>query len=345
MIPEMLRQEIAANSLCDEGRGIPALRGKQTLSLGFLGGSVTCGYVTGQGCGTAYPALFADALRNEGYCITETVCAAPGMDSMLGNLLADDMILAHQPDLIVLDFAINETTLRPSVMTFESLVRKLLNAPWHPVVCLLLLRSAHGYSCEGFMEPIAAHYQLPCINLKNGLDPAITRGDLTFADYGDMESHPTPDGQQLLADCLLHLFHSAENAQIRQFPLPEPWLAAPHETMRFRPVSGKHVTGLPMPFFPKAICISRETGAWEITLKCRTICIVYAVHNLPELGSACVHLDGQPVKEPVLHSDSLYGWGNAKHRIVLQTAEADMHTLRIEPYERGFMLLGLGICE
>ena len=195
------------------------------------------------------------------------------------------------------------------------------------------------------MEPIAEHYGLPCINLKAGLNPALERGALEFSDYGDEESHPTPDGQALLAESILHLLRTAPDMPEKPFSLPEPWLHAPFAHLMLRRAEGRGEISLPMPYFPKAVCINEKNGAWEITLTCRVLCIVYGVHRLPELGACRVLLDGQPVRDPVLHSDSIYGWGNPRHRVVLNADEAAEHTLRLEPVERDFILLALGTAE
>ena len=105
MITEPLYKQLAEASLCSVGEGIPWQRlfAKKHLTVAFMGGSVTQGY--------------------DAECV---LCAEAGMGTMQGNLLADQYVLARKPDIVFLEFAINETTLKPSVISFESLLRKLL---------------------------------------------------------------------------------------------------------------------------------------------------------------------------------------------------------------------------
>lgn len=355
MIPEELRAQIAADSLDSCGNGIRwhTLLHQKKLRIGMIGGSVTQGYSAAGFSPAAYPQLFEKGMRQRGYDAEVFICAEAGMGSMEGNLLADSQILCHQPDLVVLEFAINETTLRPSVIAFESLLRKLLRQPEPPVVCLLLIRSMNDYSCESFMLPLAEHYGLPCVRLRKGLNPALERGALTWADYGDPESHPNDDGQQLLADCLLHLIDSAHGLPDEPaLPLPPPWLDAPFQSLQYiHPDADSSAvqTGAPIVprinrSFPAAWQLSSETGGMKIQTECSALLIFYETHHLPEYGACRITIDGEPLNPPVLHSNSIYGWGNAKYVIAVPPAPRAVHTVILEPTEGNFYVLGFGKC-
>lgn len=355
MIPEKLRRQIAADALQSCGSGIRwhSLLHQNKLKIGMIGGSVTQGYSAGGFSPAAYPTLFADGLRELGYDIEAFVCAEAGMGSMEGNLLADSQILQHQPDLVVLEFAINETTLRPSVIAFESLLRKLLCQPEPPVVCFLLIRSMDDYSCESFMLPLAEHYGLPCIRLRKGLNPVLERGELCWADYGDPESHPTDDGQRLLADCLLHLIKTAQSLPDESpEPIPEPWLDAPYQAMRYvLPNADCSAVQTAAPIcprqnhsFPTAFLLSPDTGGMRMQIECEALLIFYEAHHLPEYGACRIIIDGEPFNPPVLHSNSIYGWGNAKYVIAVPPGSRALHTVTLEPTEGNFYVLGFGIC-
>ena len=355
MIPESLQQQIAADALDSCGSGIrwQSLLRQKKLTIGLIGGSVTQGYSSAGFSPNAYPTLFAEGLRSRGYDTEIFVCAEAGMGSMEGNLLADSQILCHHPDLVVLEFAINETTLRPSVMAFESLVRKLLCQPEPPVVCLLLIRSMNDYSCESFMLPLAAHYGLPCVRLRKGLNPVLERGALNWEDYGDADSHPNDDGHRLLAECLLHLIDSARSLPDEQaVPLPEPWFDAPFQAMQYiRPSADSAAVQTDAPIaarqnrsFPAAWRLSADTGAMQIHTECEALLIFYETHHLPEYGACRITIDGEPLNPPILHSNSIYGWGNAKYVIAVSPQPRAVHTVILEPTEGCFFVLGFGKC-
>lgn len=356
MIPESVRAQIAQDSFVSAGKGIPwqKLFAKKTFSVGYLGGSVTQGFLKDHVQEIAYPALVSDALRKQGYAVRETVCAEAGMGSMHGNLLADETVIAAQPDLVFLEFAINETTLKPSVIAFESLLRKLLEMKNPPIVCLFLLRNANDYSCASFMIPMAEHYGLPYADLRRGINPAIERGGFVWQDYADEESHPNPEGHQLLADCLLYLLNRAR--EIPETPpasLPEPWLDVPFRNLRYLHPEADCAcveTACPVvprmnPYYPAAWEISKSNGGLQITCACRTLIVFYEQHHLPEYGSCQIAADGVPLRQPVLHGNSIYGWGNAKFAAAVQAKESGMHTVTLTPADGCFYVLGFGICE
>lgn len=354
MITETIRAQIAAASLHSLGEGIPwqRLLAKRTLKIGFMGGSVTQGFA-GDAVHPAYPAMVADALRAQGYDAEAIVCAEPGMGTMQGNLLAEEHLLAQKPDLVVLEFAINETTLRPSVISFESLLRKILTQPEPPIVCLFLIRNVNDYNCESFMLPMAEHYRLPCVRLRPGLNAALERGDLQWADYGDAESHPNTDGHLLLAQCLLHLFAAAKCApDTAPMPLPEPWLEAPYRDLQYvHPAADcafvqtdAEIVAREHPYFPAAWKLTQQNGTWRCETVCRALLIFYETHHLPEYGACRITVDGEPLNPPVLHSNSMYGWGNARFVQAVNSDSDALHTVELSAADGSFFILGLGLC-
>lgn len=348
-----LRKKIAAGSLisCGEGIDWAGLFAKKSIRIGWLGGSVTQGYANGEiRWQTAFPALVAEDLRAKGLTVDCDICAEAGMDSLICGVLAGETVLSHKPDLVFLEFAINDTTLRHNVHSFESLLRRLLTMDKPPVVCLLLMRSASGYSCESFMLPMAEHYGLPCINLRPGLEAAMSAGEMQWGDFADNESHPHPAGHRLLADCVLHLLDAAKHSpQSKPRPLPEPWLEAPFMDMQ-RLSPGEYAcieTAAPVVqtgewYFPAAWELTEGCGM-TLRLTCTAVVVYFEAHRLPEYGSCRVLVDGVPMREP-LRSNSIYGWGNPRHMIVLQAEEAGAHTIELQAFDGIFRVLALGVC-
>ena len=355
-VNEALRKEIAAEALvsCGEGIGWQALLQKKPLRIAYLGGSVTQGYADGEiRFATAFPAVVERDLRARGAEIRSTVVAEPGMDSLICGLLAETEIIPHAPDLVFLEFAINDTTLRHNVHSFESLLRRMLELPSHPAVCLLIMRSVSDYSCESFMLPMAEHYALPCIDLRRGLAKPLSEGRMIWTDFADNESHPHEAGHRLLADCVLHLLDTAAaQPQTAQKPLPEPWLDVPFLHMH-RLTPGDYpgietqapVVGTGEWFFSEAWELSERPGCgMTIRMNCRAAVICFETHHLEHYGSCRVTVDGKPAREP-LRSNSIYGWGNPRHMIVLQAEEPGEHVIELMPFDGIFRVLSIGVTD
>lgn len=355
MIRDDVCKEIAAASLHSLGQGIAwqNLLQKKQIRLGFIGGSVTMGFVKDHVEERAYPQMLGASLRARGYDAQVTVCAEPGMNTMHANLLAEERLLSHEPDIVFIEFSINETTLKPSVVSFESLVRRMLLRPNPPIVCLFVLRNVNDYHCESYMLPIAEHYGLPCVRLRTGFNPAMERGELQWADYADEESHPNQDGHRMLADCLLHLLDAAKDApETEPRPLPEPWLDAPYVDMRC--LHPRDCTSVRTEaeiaqryswYFPESWRLSPAHPDWALTLTCRTLILFYEVHFLPEFGQAEIFLDGEPIDPVVLHGNSMYGWGNTRFVTVFTGDDPQTHTVTLKASDGNFYVAALGICD
>lgn len=359
MIESTLREKLIARSIVSVGKRADwaNILQKKQISLVFMGGSVTQGYANNSYIPKSYPQLVSELLADTGVEAPYFVCADAGMDTLTGCLLSDEYVLSRNPDIVFLEYAINETTLRHSAEHFESLVRHLLEAPCHPTVCLLLMRNANDYSCASFMRPMAEHYGLPCIDMREALNPSIADHEIVWEDFADKEGHPHQDGHLFLAECVLHLLNCArESDEVYQpdLVLPEPWIGASFTELQR--IESDHVpaqvlvpenyplSARPIQFFHPAWDISPENGTWTMKCKCRALIIFYETHFRPEFGSCRVLLDGKPVKHPllegsVLQTHTIYGWGNARDIVLLNQSESAEHTLTMEPIEKSVFLL------
>ncbi len=359
MIARELFDEIAERTLCAVGTRTDWARifGRNSISVGFLGGSVTQGYRDQHLLEDAYPAMTAQLLQSLGYKVRYTVCAEAGMDTLAGNVLADSVILPQEPDIIVLEFAINETTLQHSIVSFESLLRRMLMLPSQPAVCVLMMRNASDYSCESFMRPMAEHYGLPCISVRDGLNPAIEAGQLQWEDFADREGHPNEEGHRLLAQCIMHLIQAARAQTVYQpSPLPEPWLDAPFTALKTvfpgetSPMIETRADAVPRNewYFRSAWKIDRESGSFTLRASCRAVILFFETDKLPEYGACRLTLDGKPVRHPLMNGAllsgySLYGWGNPRSIILFCHEQAAEHTLVLEPTDGAFYLLACAV--
>lgn len=362
MIESNLREKLIARSLVSIGTRANWMRilNKKQITLSFMGGSVTQGYINGSYIPKAYPQIVSELLSDSGYSTSYSVCSDAGMDTLTGTLLSDEFVLSKKPDLVFLEYAINETTLRHSAEHFESLVRHLLDAPCQPTVCFLLMRNANDYSCSSFMRPMAEHYGLPCIDMKESLNPSIAEGELLWEDFADKEGHPDQDGHQFLAECIIHLINEARSISKLPFisPLPEPWIGAPFTSLQC--IESDHVpnnvripdkyplSARPLQYFHPAWDISPDSGTWTMQCRCRSIIIFYETHFRPEFGSCRIQLDNKPVRHPlledsILQTHTIYGWGNARNIVIINQDEPNNHTLTLEPIEKSVFLLCVAI--
>ena len=353
MIEQTVIDSIAKEAMvsCGTSADWAALMQKKDWHIAFLGGSVTQGYIAQKVQEHAYPQMVTEQLRSDGLAPEMTLCAEPGMFTLQGNLLLDTYVLPAKPDLVFLEFAINEMKLPPSVKSFESLIRRLLTLEKPPIVCVVILRNVNDYSCESYMQEIAEHYGLPCVNVRKGLNAAIQAQQLTFADYGDHESHPYEDGHRIIAACICEMIRQAKTQEGYQpAPLPEPWIDPIYEHMHYYPPAeipscGAEIVPLDRAYFRSALKLTSAHPRWEMTMTTKLALLLYEMHQLPNYGCVNVLIDGKPAHEPVLHGNSLYGWGNSFFSHLWVSEQPETHKVTLELIEGEFFLLGMAQSE
>lgn len=207
----------AVNGVIDKAR-----RG-EIVTLAFIGGSVT------QGAGAvpihknAYARQFADAFADR-YCggnrdnVRLIKAGVGGTPSELGMIRFTRDVLrdgSETPDLIVIEFAVNDAGDETGGDCYESLVRKALRLSWHPAVILLFAVFSDDYTLQDRLMPIGDHYGLPMVSLKN----AVSQQFVLLPGAGRVMSknqyfydlfHPSNIGHRVMSDCLMNLLERSE---------------------------------------------------------------------------------------------------------------------------------------
>ena len=174
------------------------------VRIAFLGGSVTAGCLDNAYVPEPFPLHGVQRLRSampgKRFYLYDYSIAGTGSD--YGLVCVRRELPLCRPQLVVVEYGINDAKTPESIGCFESLIRMLLQLPEKPAVCLLLVGMEDGYCCRAHMTRIAAHYGLPVVDAAAALEDAIRGGQLTWWDYAADSCHPHPAGHQWLGDCL-----------------------------------------------------------------------------------------------------------------------------------------------
>ncbi len=142
-----------------------------------------------------------------------------GTPSQLGMLRFDRDILRDgtvTPDVVVIEFAVNDEQDETKGDCYESLVRKALSLPSQPAVMLLFSVFADDYNLQERMIPVGKRYDLPMVSVKNAVVPVFYERKhklLTKHQYFYDMFHPTNLGHTIMADCLAYGFKHALEAE------------------------------------------------------------------------------------------------------------------------------------
>ena len=157
-----------------------------------------------------------------------------GTGSDLGACRLGREMLAHQPDLLFIEFAVNDGS-RPqeySMRTMEGIIRQIWRAdPTTDVVLLYTLNTGFLKAYEqgelprttaGF-EAVADHYGVPSIDVGYVAAQKLTAGELTWEEFSIDSVHPTDRGYRLYGDHIIECLEAwRKDSKPGPHPLPPP---------------------------------------------------------------------------------------------------------------------------
>ena len=176
-----------------------------SLTLGVLGGSITAGAA----CPIPekrYHGVLLDFLRRKYPRSTFSLVNAGigATNSVYGAFRAQRDLLTHKPDLVILEFAVNDTDGSLWASSYEGTVRRILAAGC-PLI-LLFMTHNHQRNCQRFQEVIGRHYDLPMVSFHDAVMPELMNGSLRWDELSPDEVHPNPVAHsfagKLLCACL-----------------------------------------------------------------------------------------------------------------------------------------------
>lgn len=118
---------------------------------------------------------------------------------MAAHRIIDD-VLPCDPDLVIIDFAVNDANGQEYSEYFESTIRKILVSGNNPGIILLFFCMSDGMSTQAQQMSIGSRYDLPMISWKDAVYPLIQLGIWEWSKVSPDIVHPNDLGHQLAAD-------------------------------------------------------------------------------------------------------------------------------------------------
>jgi len=329
-----------------------------TLKIAFLGGSVTHGYTPNGMIAENYTVLVAKKITDN-YCKDgnhiEVNTAASTTGSIVGLALAEGRLRDTEPDIVFVEFAINNAMDKLQIAYFESLIDKILHYDTQPAVILVILCMKDFYTCSSYMELIAKHYELPVANVYMALKMGIEQKVIQWECYSCDSSHPIEEGHKLIADCILQqLEHSlAKEDEVYELPL-EPCFSREFSSYELLdhnslfPQEGSYFTAaVTNEMFPCGWNYSNKNGseAFRFTLACKSLFVLFELSNSMDYGEIEILEEGRSIAR--IDGYSIYGWYNTEAKLVIHERETKLHQLEIKirkgDENKKFCLLGFGV--
>lgn len=339
----------------------------EEITVAYIGGSITEGLTAGADACWARLSYewLCEALPDA--TINYVNAGMSGTPSTLGVIRAERDVLAPygDPDIVFIEFAVNDAQDGLSKNAYESLVRRMLSLDEQTAVVLLFTVLKNGYSCEkAHMKPIGEHYSLPMISIGTALNEEFASGRTPWEQYSDDESHPNEWGHVLVKDFVANYFETVLNGMnetdevkpIDDPTLTEPLYGADYTNVHFLDRNDLTPTSLGE-YDAERATITQFPNGWsrkggenegiEFEITCKDLFVVYQCNKSKKFGTAEVYVDGEAVS--TVNSSSEDGWNNPVAQLIYSSDEVKTHTVTFKMAEGQedtyFGILGFGYSD
>lgn len=324
---------------------IRAAQAGEDITIAYIGGSITEGpdvkpaerYVT-----LSYHE-FETNYCNGGKvsCINAGLSGTP---SNLGLLRLQRDVLSYEPDIVFVEFAVNDSQDAQEKRCFESLIRTVLQQENEPAVVLIFNRTEDGYTCQSTMGLIGLYYSVPMISVTDAITAEMEAGRLTWDDYSDDTVHPNAYGHRLTADFIAYLFRLADEGSWEEYSVPE---KSQNKTIYenvvmvtpdsedtgsvnitdlgdFRQFRGNR-TGFPVQWR------AGGTQGMKFTVTGSAVFLIYHRNSTANMGSADVYVNGEKVM--TINACDPNGWGDPFSRLLISSKTVETYEIEIVPVD------------
>lgn len=188
----------------------------EALVIAFLGGSITQGSVaTGKENTYAYRVYEWWRKSFPSATFTYVNGGIGGTDSYFGASRAKSDVLSAMPDLVVVDFSVNDDGNPYAMETYEGTMRQLLSWKSEPsVLALCNVFYDTGFTVEDVHKVVCSHYGVPVVSIKDTVYARMKAGEFTRADITPDGLHPNDRGHELVAGEIIKVLENYREAAV-----------------------------------------------------------------------------------------------------------------------------------
>ena len=181
------------------------------VTVCFLGGSITQGSLSSTP-ETCYAYRTYDWIRGRfpKAKVKYVNAGIGGTTSVFGAARAEKDVLAYDPDLVVVEFSVNDECTDYFLESYEGLIRKLLYSKSAPaVVCLFNFFYENGKTAERLHSKVARHYGIPAASMQGAIYQDILNGKIEDISLLSPDGlHPNDTGHEVVSSVLTYLLET-----------------------------------------------------------------------------------------------------------------------------------------
>ena len=351
---------------------IEKLRAGENVYIAALGGSVTEGAgPSSYKDGYAYQfnkKIKAAYTTNNGANVYFDGAGLSGTPSQLGLVrYQSDVVevLGQAPDLLIIEFAVNDDGSDLSTRAFEALVRNALEANNECAVIALYSAATYGNSANA-KKPVAEFYNIPQVNVLPVVQRAVSANDFKKEAYYTDTVHPTKSGHEFQADCLMNLIAKTDaSPEDEPVAIPDSW-CKPKPLTNFTRILGddsnvkitagdfnskddytQSIKKTGKANFPANWHHASGNDSFVMKINCKALIFTYKEQGSwlsEKFGKADVFVDGKKVA--TYDGGKAGGWCNCVPVYIIDEEKASDHTVEIKMADgdenKGFTIVAMG---
>lgn len=330
----------------------------EQVNVAYIGGSITEGLTAGDS--KCYARLTYEHFAQT-YGTGENVqyinAGLSGTPSILGNLRLERDVLSKNPDIVFIEFAVNDGNSGEYPVAYESMVRTLLEQDNDIAVVLLFSVNEEGYSAQDYMKKIGELYQLPMISYADALTYLFDNNQMTWQDFSDDQSHPNESGHALVAEMVDYYFDT-----VAEQPASDAWQMSAMTVYGDRYMNAKlyeadSLTPDSLGGFTAGSTIDTFTNGWSrdmsaenepftLKIKGKFVFLIYKQNSAGNLGTVDITVTGADGETETLTLNAIApeGWGNPQVFTLVMGVEEQEYDISIQmaegSEESAFEILG-----
>lgn len=176
----------------------------KNVTIAFIGGSITQGSLASRS-EFCYQKRVANWWRKT-YPkaeIKDINAGIGGTTSHFGTARVTEDVLNYCPDVVFVEFSVNDEANDFFMETYEGLLRRILNAENAPAVVLIHnVRYDTGGNAQVFHAKVGRYYDLPSVSMQNTIFQKVVSGELEAKEITEDNLHPNDYGHQLVAEVI-----------------------------------------------------------------------------------------------------------------------------------------------
>ena len=356
----------------------------EDVTIAYIGGSITEGAAAKPAQTECYAyrsyAKFKEIFgKNDGENIHYIKAGVGGTPSEIGMIRYARDILRNgkvKPDIVVVEFAVNDAGDETNGVCYESLILNILSGENKPAVVLLFGVFVNDWNLQERLSTVGMHYDLPMVSISDAVveqfrlskqeGNIITKRQFFYDIY-----HPTNEGHAIMSDCFSYLFQQTSknpcderDITFDKAPAIGNYFVGVHLVDKKENECGAvieqgsfsaedtdlHYVGLDTesfgtPQFPYNWMHTPESGneSFLLTVNSRSLILIFKDSGSMNFGMADIYVDGQHM---ITADPRIVGWTHCNAVILYREESSKEHHVEIkmakDSKDKYFTILGFG---